>query len=120
MRRNSLSCAERLIAIAAQDEGGVIVQHLALDFGDERADGRAVAGHGLQIQKKRPRRREVRVRAFVERAAFVFHAARNHSPHAIEELKIDEPFKPPHGGIASPTSRIRSWKSGFYEFFSFV
>jgi hypothetical protein len=98
-RRNSLSRVERFIAITTQDEGCTVVQHFALYFGDERLDGRAVARHGLQMQKKRPRRRQVGVGAFVERAAFVFHAARNHSPQTIEILQADEPLEPPHGGI---------------------
>ena len=99
MRRNPLGRVERLIAVAAQDKRCVIAKHLVLDSGDERADARAISGHVLQMQEKRPRRGEIGVRAFVERAAFVLDAAGNEAPETVEELKIDEGLQPPHGRI---------------------
>jgi len=89
VRPEDLAGIEGFVAVAAERQRGVVSEHLDLDLGDERVDRAPVARHRFQTQQQRPRRSEISVRAFVERAGLVGEAARREAPKAGEGLKVD-------------------------------
>src|SRR5579863_1485937 len=97
MRRDHLIGVEGLVAIAAEDQRGIVAQHFELDLAHERVDGAPIPSRHLpQMHEERLGAGEVGMRAFVERARLVGQAPRNHAPKTGELPEVHEVLEPPH------------------------
>ena len=100
VRTNHLSRTEGLVTIATYYQRCPVIQHFLLYCRSQSANCRSVpACHLLQMRKECPRRCQVGMGAFVERAVLIAEAAWDHPPHAGKELEVNERLKAPHGRI---------------------
>ncbi len=72
----------------------MVLQHVGVDAASQGTHRRSVSRHRLEVQEQRPDPRQVGVRAFVEWAALVRHAAGNQPPCAVEVLEAHERLEP--------------------------